>query len=58
MNSLRYLIVWIFLAGMFFDSFISALIKHEVIMVIVFIALVIADMIQALNCYDKVKVNK
>lgn len=55
MSNLRHLILFTFLSGMCFDSFISSLVKNNLVSAFVFAAVVIVLMNKAIKLYDKVK---
>jgi hypothetical protein len=58
MSNLRKLILHTFLSGMCFDSFISSLVKNNLLSAFVFVTIAILLMSNVIKLYDKVKVNK
>jgi hypothetical protein len=58
MISLRHLILNVFLGGMCFDSFITAMFNNHLFSAFVFAVATILLMTKSIKCYDKVKVNK
>jgi hypothetical protein len=58
MTDLRKLVIYSFLAGMFFDAFISATVRNSLWNGTIFIILTVLELWVALKVYDKVKVKK
>lgn len=55
-SNLRYLILYTFLSGMCFDSFISSLFKHNLDNAFMFIVATTLLMTKVIKLYDQVKV--